>query len=383
MTSPLSVAVVAHVRHPIAPPFMGGMEAHSWHLVHALKARGHDVTLFASADSKVDVALHPILAEHYDRSHPWSRYRGTDELNAILDAGYGAALDALESGAFDVVHNNSLHRFPPRFARRDRVATVTSLHVPPFDVLHRAIHDSAAPWHAFTTTSEAQRRAWWPDAPPPLSRVVPNGIDLAEWPFAAAGDGSAVWSGRIMPLKGLHLAIGAVRRAGMSLRIFGAIEDREYFEEAIRPELGADIVYGGHLAQPDLAAEIGRAQAFLFTPLWDEPFGLAAVEAMACGVPVAYLDRGAAREVVGSAGIAAQEESPGALAQALRDAVRIPREQVRQRVEAKFGRDVMLDGYEHLYRAAMAARDDRWPEIAYSSIMLPAGSSCGRMAGAE
>ena len=53
----MRVAVVSHIRHPIRAPFMGGMEAHSWHLARGLRARGHDVTLFASGDSDPDLSL--------------------------------------------------------------------------------------------------------------------------------------------------------------------------------------------------------------------------------------------------------------------------------------------------------------------------------------
>ncbi|WP_201445402.1 glycosyltransferase [Belnapia sp. F-4-1] len=87
----------------------------------------------------------------------------------------------------------------------------------------------------------------------------------------------------------------------LPLTIFGTIEEPTYWEEAVAPLLGGAIRYGGHIRSAILAAEIGRASVFLFTPCWDEPFGLVAIEAMACGMPVAGLDVGAAREVVAEA----------------------------------------------------------------------------------
>ena len=108
--------------------------------------------------------------------------------------------------------------------------------------------------------------------------------------------------------------------------------------------------YAGHLDGPRLAERVGRASVSLFTPLWEEPFGLVAIEAMASGVPVAYIDRGAAREVVGEAGVAADGDDAEALAAAIDEARRLPRPVPRRRVEARFTLERMLDGYERLYR---------------------------------
>lgn len=371
-TRPLRIAVIGHVRHPVARPFMGGMEAHCWHLARALHRRGHEVTLFASGDSDAPGALHPVLARHYDGDLPWQDWHGTARLNALLDEAFAAALPALGSGQFDVIHNNSLHRYPPRLARRDGLAMVTSLHVPPFDALHRAVQASAAPWSRFTVCSASQRAAWWPDGAPPEAHVVPNGIDLAAWPFRAEAGRGAVWAGRLTPTKGAHLAVTAARIAGLPLTLFGAIENRAYFEAEIAPHLGGGIRHGGHLSQRGLAAAVGAARVFLFTPLWDEPFGLVAAEAMATGTPVAALPMGAVREVVGAAGgVVAQAVTAEALADAMREAQFRDRSAVHAHARARFGIDRMVDGYEALYAKAMAGRAAALPEAEFAPIELP------------
>lgn len=210
----MRIGVLAHIRHPIAPPFMGGMEAHSYHLVKGLQVRGHEVTLIASGDSDAGCALLPMVEEHYDRELPWHRFHGTPVLTGHLDHAHDAIIPALSDGRFDVIHNNGLHRYPPRLARRDRAPMVTSLHVPPFDVLRRSVADSAAPWSHFTTCSAQQQTRWWPEGAPSQSQVVPNGIDLADWPYVEQGDGTAVWAGRMTPTKGAHLAVQAARSRG-------------------------------------------------------------------------------------------------------------------------------------------------------------------------
>lgn len=94
---------------------------------------------------------------------------------------------------------------------------------------------------------------------------------------------------------------------------------------------------------------------FLFTPCWDEPFGLVAIEAMACGLPVAAFDAGAAREVVGEAGCIAPAGDVSALADALTRAMAIPRSTARCRVETHFARDLWLDRCEALYASVRSA----------------------------
>lgn len=363
----MKIALMTHIRHPLRPPFMGGMEAHGWHLARELAGRGHEVTLFASGDSAPPpgVRLHAVLEEHYDRRYPWHDFHGTDTLNDLLDATFATTCRDVAAGAFDVVHNNTLHRFPPRLSRARRLPMVSSMHVPPFAALRRAMGDSVAPWHLVTTCSRLQLGRWW-EAPPDSARVVGNGIALADWPFSASGDGSAVWAGRITPTKGTHLAAQAARIAGVPLTIYGVIEHRDYFEDEIAPLLGGDIRYGGHLAGADLASAFGRASALLFTPLWDEPFGLAAIEAMACGLPVAAVEMGAVREVIGPCGTYAPPNDPEGLARALVRAMSLPREAARARVEQRFSIRAMVDGYEALYAEAVAARAADWRGIAYA-----------------
>ena len=365
----LRIAVLGHIRHPVARPFMGGMEAHCFHLVHGLQARGHDVTLFAAGDSTVDVPLIPVIPEHYDRTMPWADHHGTDRFNAFNDRAWEGVLPGLRD--FDVIHNNSLHRFPPRFARAHRRPMVTSFHVPPFDPLGRVANDAAAPWSRFTVCSAAQARAWWPDGPPPEAQVVPNGIDLADWPFRAVPDGSAVWAGRITPNKGTHLAVQAARIAGLPLTIHGHIEDRAYFDRQVAPLLSDSIRYGGHLSGPALAEALGRASVALFTPLWDEPFGLAAIEAMACGTPVAATDMGATAEVIGPAGALAPPDDPAALADAMHRAATLPRTTARARAEQLYTLSAMLDGYEGAYARAIAGLGETRPAPRFDTVALP------------
>ena len=199
--------------------------------------------------------------------------------------------------------------------------------------------------------------AWWPDGAPAEASVLHNGIDPSAWPFRPSGDGSAVWCGRITANKGTHLAVQAARQAGISLTLFGTVEDPVYWDALVRPALGGSIRYGGHVRAAALAPELGRASVFLFTPCWDDPFGLVAVEAMACGLPVASLDRGAAREVIAEAGVFAPPDDAQALAAAIPRALAIGRDVPCRRVTELFTRDVWLGNCERLYECVRTRMD--------------------------
>ncbi len=351
MQDPLRIAVVAHLRHPIAEPYMGGMEAHCALLVRALIAAGHDVTLFASGDSAPDLPLHPIAAEAYEATLPWALWHGRRELSDWLDTAYANAWRAIRDGAFDVVHNNSLSAPIHDWAARDGVPMVTSLHVPPFARLRDAVAANPAPWMRLTVTSESQLPLWDGAADGRIA-VAHNGIDLDRFRVGTDRHARALWCGRITPTKGTREALVAATAAGIALDLAGPVDCGTYFDE-VSPLIASGHRYLGHLSGEALAQRMGQAAMLVCTPCWDEPFGLVAAEALACGTPVVAFDRGALREVVGDCG--AVVASVADLAAAMRSvAGRVSPLACRARAEAMFGAPAMIARYAESYAAAIA-----------------------------
>ena len=179
--------------------------------------------------------------------------------------------------------------------------------------------------------------------------MVPNGVDPDFWPWDRGVDGS-VWSGRIVPEKAPHEAVEAALTAGLPHRRRGSGADPAYFRERVQPLLGPTACYLGHLGRRELQRPVATAGAVVVTPAWEEPFGLVAAEAMACGTPVAGYARGALPEVVdGSTGCLVAPGDVSALAAALRRAIRLDRAAARERACRLWNLHRMVDDYEQIY----------------------------------
>ncbi|CAN5398735.1 glycosyltransferase family 4 protein [soil metagenome] len=273
---------------------------------------------------------------------------GPDQWIQEHHAYLGLMLDLARHGSrrFDVIHNNSLHHLPVAMASSVDVPFVTTLHTPPVPWLESAI--AYAPKHAaFASVSAFTAHSWSHVTP---STVVLNGVDTGRWQVGRGEGGAAVWFGRLVPEKGAHLAIDAAALAGVPLDIAGPIFDPEYFAREIRPRLSPTVRYLGHLCHQQLVDVVGRASVALVTPVWDEPYGLVAAEAIACGTPVAGFRRGALPEfVTGTTGILVPPDDVHALAAAIPSAQVLPRPGLRTYALENLSLERMVDEYECLY----------------------------------
>jgi glycosyltransferase involved in cell wall biosynthesis len=345
------VGIIAAASHPVAEPFAGGLESHVWSLADGLRRRGHDVTLFAGpgSDPRLGVELldlrRPEISAAARDDVSMAPERWLDEHHAYLDL--MLRLSGEWADRFDVIHNHSLHHLPIAMARAMRTPMVSTLHTPPTPWLESAIQAGDGCPVTFAAVSAHTAAAWRSVVPD--ARVVPNGIDTEQW-HEGPGGGPLVWSGRIVPEKGAHLGLDAARRAGMPIVLAGPIADRAYFVREVLPRLGGEARYAGHLDHGELVALVGRARAVLTTPCWDEPYGLVAAEALACGTPVCGFARGGMTEVVGAGtGVLVDPGDVDALAAAIKVAVALPRARIREHAVRHCSLAQMLDAYTELY----------------------------------
>ncbi|MEU5366549.1 glycosyltransferase [Streptomyces sp. NPDC005925] len=352
MNRPLRIALIASAGHPIRDPFAGGLEAHTWTLSKALLGRGHHVTLFAGpgSDPGLGVTEMPLRVPRISQAARNDASMAAPQWLAEHHAYLGLMLDLAHSPSqYDVVHNNSLHYLPVAMAAAVPCPVVTTLHTPPTPWLESAIQ---APSHCpvrFSAVSRHTAKAWRHLVP--SATVVRNGIDTDRWPQGPGGEG-LIWSGRIVPEKGAHLAIAAARLAGRDLTLAGPVGNEEYFEACIRPRLDQHVTYAGHLQQRELRALVGSSAAALVTPCWDEPYGLVIAEALACGTPVCGFARGALPEIVTPE--CGRLVAPGdhrALARVVEPTIALSRPKARRHAEDFCSMQVMTRSYERLYYA--------------------------------
>jgi glycosyltransferase involved in cell wall biosynthesis len=351
----MKIAIVASARFPVTEPFAGGLEAHTWSLASGLRARDHEVTVFAAPGSDPRLEARE-LDVRVPRISPAARADVTMTPQGWLEEHHAYLSLMLELGDadLDLVHNNSLHYLPVAMAASLRTPMVTTLHTPPTPWLESAIQAPKRCPVTFAAVSHHTARAWRhlvPDA-----TVVRNGVDVHRW-RQGDGGGPAVWSGRVVPEKGAHLAAEAAVRAGVALRLAGPLLDDAYFDRQVRPWLGGEVEYVGHLRTDELVALVGSASASLVTPCWEEPYGLVVAESLACGTPVAGFARGALPELVDRRH--ARLVTPGdvgALAVALTEAVDLDRDAARHHAVSTCSLTAMIDGYEDLYGVLVGER---------------------------
>jgi glycosyltransferase involved in cell wall biosynthesis len=345
MTS-LRIAHIAPVATTIPPPKSGSVETMTSLLTEGLVAHGHEVTLFATADSSTKATLHAIFPHGYwhdENMWPWELY---EMLN--LAAAVERAAD------FDVIHYEAAY-YPMSlaFARLSPTPIVQTLHHSPSAAEVKLW--SRYPEAPFVAISNEQGRLL---AGLNVVDTVLHGIDTDNFTFRERPDDYLLFLGRFTEGKGVLQAIEIAKRAGQRL-ILAAAED-DYYREKVAPHVdGRHIVYFG---EADFDAKVrlyGGARALLYPIQSREPFGLVLAEAMACGTPVAALDRGAVREVVddGVTGIVFSD-----LEQMANDLPRVfdlDRRRVRERAVARFGAARMVDEYVNVYRRIIEGHHGR------------------------
>ncbi len=346
----MKIAVVGLLHNPIAQPFAGGMESHTWWLAKRLIDRGHQVTLFASGDSDPSLGLAPCnisaLAMHPPRQTELERYSCNKQA-------YNNVIRQLQQGSFDIIHNNALYPFLLSKANELPAPMLSVIHATPYEALVSALRaavaqDIAQKLKAVVVSGSLANE--WKDIMP--LDVVYNGIDVDSWPFAPeAPTAQALWYGRIVPEKAPHLAVEAALKAKYDINVAGPISDEQYFKEKLEPLLANDRVhYLGHLSHQEIQRALSQASVFVNTPRWQEPYGIVYAEALASGTPVAAFARGAAEEILTErCGVTVKGESVEQLAAAIQAAATLSRKDCRSRAESFCNIDSMIDSYERIY----------------------------------
>jgi glycosyltransferase involved in cell wall biosynthesis len=336
----MRIAQIAPLYESVPPRFYGGTERIVSYLTEELVRQGHDVTLFASGDSRTSARLvaGSPRALRLDPDRPDGLAAHVCQLEDVFE----------DTSRFDLMHFHvDYSHFP--LSSRQGTPHVTTLHgrldlphlVPVFRRFDRV---------SVVSISDAQRAPlpWLP-----WIGTVHHGLPLDLYSLDARPGDYLAFLGRISPEKRLDWAIEIARRAGLPLRVAAKIDpvDRPYFEEQIAPRLRQPHVdFIGEIGEADKGEFLGRAAALLFPIDWPEPFGLVMIEAFACGTPVIAFRRGSVPEVVdeGITGFVVDGLDPAVAA--VGRITELSRSACRERFEARFAVERMARDYLELYR---------------------------------
>jgi glycosyltransferase involved in cell wall biosynthesis len=339
----LRIAQISPLYERVPPALYGGTERIVGYITEELVERGHQVTLFASGDSRTKAKLvAPTPRALRLDSQP------RDDLAFHL---LELARVFERPRDFDVIHCHVGHLAFP-FSRLAGASSLHTLHgrldLPDTYPVFRHFRDQP-----LVSISHAQRQ--------PLKGLgvtwagtVYHGIPLDNYPFSPRGGSYLAFLGRISPEKRPDLAIALAKRVGIPLKMAAKVDpvDQVYFERDIEPLLDDPLIeFIGEISDDAKSEFLGRARALVFPIDWPEPFGLVMIEALACGTPVIARRCGSVPELILHGQTGYIVDTLEEMATAVKTLDRIDRAECRRDVAARFTVERMVDGYEAIYRS--------------------------------
>jgi glycosyltransferase involved in cell wall biosynthesis len=339
----MRIAMISTPFLSVPPRTYGGTELVVYDLVEGLLARDHEVTLYATGDSRTHARQHALYP-----TAQWPPGHLTD-LNHV-----SWAMTRVAHGEYDVVHVHSA------------VALALGRLMPPIPLVYTLHHTHDAemsdyyryfPEVEFVAISRDQSRR---ETAVRRCTVIHHGLDPARYRWTERPDAYVCFVARFAPVKGVHTAIDAAALAGVPIRVAGEVHppDRDYFNEQVEPRLGLEhVTFLGCIGTDRKVPLLQRARALLAPIDWDEPFGLTFIEAMLSGCPVVTFGRGSVPELIehGVTGFIAHSlEEMAHLIRPGGPADGLDRQRIRAHAVRRFSRERMAAEYERVYQAAAA-----------------------------
>jgi glycosyltransferase involved in cell wall biosynthesis len=366
----MKIAQVAPLTEAVPPKFYGGTERVVAYLTDALVELGHEVTLFASGDSRTKAHLAPS----------WPRALRLDPSVHDPFAPLFIQLETIGRRAheFDVIHSH-LDYFAYPTMRLLGSPAVTTLHgrldLPELKPLYDHFDEMPV-----VSISDSQRQ------PLPNANYVATVHHGLPQNLLQKGPGGEylAFLGRISPEKAPDAAIRIAAAAGMPLKIAAKVDkvDQEYFKTKIEPLLaGANVEFIGEIGEHQKSEFLGNAAALVFPIAWREPFGLVMIEALACGTPVVAFNNGSVPEVLedGKTGFVVHSEEEAV--HALRNIRRLDRDRIRAEFDSRFTAHHMAQNYLKLYSRLIKANKKK-PVITSADALMTQGSALAAHAAA-
>ncbi|MBI2613489.1 MAG: glycosyltransferase family 4 protein [Candidatus Levybacteria bacterium] len=358
----MRLAILGSVALSVPPPAQGGTEWIAYYQAKGLGERGHKVLLLASKGTAVnfqnvsnievievgggDVVAGSSTENNFDTHSVESSRRLRLETVYLSEA-----LEKLieRKDDYDVVLNNMRGEavFLP-IAKLLNKPFVNVMHLNLFPELAQLFSEFNT---SIITISNAQRKEF-PDLN--YSATVYNCVDVDKYSFNPTPEGYLLMVGTIGRHKNQGEAIAVAKELGLKLILAGKIRDQDYFEELKKNIDGKQIKYLSEVGLEEKVKLYQNARAFLFPILWEEPFGLVMIEAMACGTPVVAFNHGAVSEVVRDGLTGYVVENHSQMVEAVKKIDAIDRTACRKHVEENFSISKMIDEYEKALQKLIA-----------------------------
>jgi len=341
----MRIAQVAPLFESIPPKLYGGIERIVYWLTEEMIARGHEVTLFATADSQTTAQLVPICPRGL---------RLEQELGVDKAGFHYVMLEQVLKRAdeFDIAHFHCDYWHLP-YLRSINISAITTMHSRLDYKPLSNIYESHPDFNAISISNAQRKPIPW------LNWQANIYHGLPERQFAL-DDGSGkylLFLGRICPEKRPDRAIEIAKQAKIPLKIAAKVDpaDTQYYAQEIKPLLNNEYIeYIGEINDAEKQEVIGKALALIHPVEFPEPFGIAMIEAMACGTPVVGFRTGSIPEVVdeGITGFVV-DNIPEAV-KAIDKVASLSRKQVREVFEKRFTASRMAEDYLNVYERLMA-----------------------------
>lgn len=343
----MKIAQVAPLWESVPPVLYGGTERIVSFITEELVRQGHEVTLFASGDSTTRARLMPMCGEALRPSKVVMNYEAP--LTAMIEKVFGSAAE------YDLIHSH-LEFIPFPLAKRCRTPMLTTLHArldqPELIPVFRKFADLP-----LVSVSEAQREPLpWANWQATIHPGIPHSLYTPQYNQGQY----LVFLGRVAPEKGLDRAIEIAKRVEMPIRIGAKIDAQhaEYYKSVIEPLLDHPLVeFVGEVTDLEKDDLLGDAYALLAPYAWPEPFGLAIIEALACGTPVTGSRRGAIPEIIEHGVTGFVCDTLDEMTQAIRHVSLLERTRCRQAFETRFTAERMAQEYVTVYGQILGLPD--------------------------
>jgi len=351
----VKVAIIAPLVSAIREPQRGGSQAFVSDLARGLVGRGHEVHVYAAAGSQI--AGVTVIDTGIDPSSlRVTLYRAAGSAArdpAAATPAFAAVYSAVRQARYDLVHNHAFDAPAISLATALTAPVIHTLHLPPETAVAAALREAAAGNEppAVAVVSASQAMSWRQVSS--VDAILPPYVPTRSIPWSASPGAGAIFAGRLSPEKGTAEAIDIASAAGFRIDIYGDAYDPEYARKRIYPrrdEPGVTVHPG--IPRASMWAAMARAAVVVCPARWDEPFGIAAADAQACGTPVVAFRRGGLAEIIadGVTGFLVPPDDIQAAAASLAKVSQISRAACRDHAERHLDLERSLDAHEQLYR---------------------------------